>query len=305
LNTVDYYDRQELVLRVHPDERAKLVVQIGASDGDNALEAALKVQNDCQAIDLNCGCPKRFSTHDGSGANLLETPDLLISILDKLVKGLSIPVTCKIRLVVEKDGRSTLQRTCELLKRIENTGVKAIGIHCRFHYEKPREPGHWEYFNQLAESVSIPVIANGDLFTMDDIDRLRADKGSSCSSFMIARGAMWNPSVFRKEGPLPIRQIMIEYLKLAIENDANYNNLKYTLLQMKTDDSYGGMYECKTTEELCIFFDIHQFYLDSMEALDKRKLELDPENEILMASRSAKRLKHRHPAKTNILGLQV
>lgn len=176
-----------------------------------AVQAALKVMNDVSAIDLNCGCPKRFSIHDGSGAALLENQDLLMSILKALVEavGSTIPVTCKIRLLPEKDGKSTIERTSDLLRKVESTGIKAVGIHCRFAHEKPREPGHWDVFDQLAQSLSIPVIANGDLYTLQDIEKLKSSSGSLISSWMFARGAQWNVSIFRKEGPLPVIQVMV------------------------------------------------------------------------------------------------
>jgi tRNA-dihydrouridine synthase 2 len=151
---------------------------------------------------------------------------------------------------------------------IEDTKVKAIGVHCRYIHERPREPAHWDILKQLASSVSIPIIANGDFYTSNDVlkfrdsfnnpreltemtsKRVRLDSGaeltelSSCestsasentnliNSFMFARGAQENVSLFREEGPLPAREVMQEYLLLAKKYQMRYSNAKYALLQM-------------------------------------------------------------------------
>jgi tRNA-dihydrouridine synthase 2 len=157
---------------------------------------------------------------------------LLISILENLKNNLSIPVSCKIRLLDPKEGKSSNERTIELLKRIERTGVCAIGIHCRFTHERPRQPGHWDVFNTLIEPLSVPIIANGDIWNLHDLHKLKSTSGSLATAFMFARGAQANVSCFRKEGLLPIDQVMQEYLKLSQDYDMPWHNAKYTLMQM-------------------------------------------------------------------------
>ncbi|KAI8899582.1 hypothetical protein BC833DRAFT_647756 [Globomyces pollinis-pini] len=247
LGTIDYVDGRGngtagLVLRIHPKEKNRLVLQLGASNPEIALKAALIIQDDVAAIDLNCGCPKKFSLHDGMGSALLETPDKLIAILEALVSNLRVPVSCKIRylhityirLLDPTESETSMERTIKLLKRIEATKVSAIGIHCRFTHERPRQPAHWDVFEKLASIVeSIPIIANGDLFSLEDIDRLKETHGKHVSSFMFARGAQANVSVFRKEGLLPCHTVMREFLKIAVEVDYTYNTVKYTLMQME------------------------------------------------------------------------
>jgi tRNA-dihydrouridine synthase 2 len=78
LNTNDYLCKRDgnLVLRVHPDEKGKLVLQIGASDPEDALQAALIVKDDIISVDVNMGCPKHFSTHGMMGSALLHNPEL-------------------------------------------------------------------------------------------------------------------------------------------------------------------------------------------------------------------------------------
>ena len=259
LGTVDFIDERAnggLILRIHPEERGKVVCQIGASEPTVAVQAALKVARDVTAIDLNCGCPKPFSVHDGSGAALLETPDLLVSILEALIAALDVPVTCKIRLLPPKDGKTTLERTKDLLKRVEATGISAVAIHCRFPYEKPREPGHWDIFEELAQSVKIPVIANGDIYKYEDIGKLQ-QVAPSISSWMFARGAQWNVSCFRKHGQYPIVYIMKEYLKLAIKYQMPYSTIKYVLVHMLQEgEMYHKMRSLKSLEEFASLFDV-------------------------------------------------
>lgn len=209
-------------------------------------------------MDLNCGCPKPFSTHSGSGSALLENQDTLISILEALKANLSIPVTAKIRLLVPKDGASSIERTVALLKRIEATKVAAIGIHCRFAHEKPRNTGHLDLFDELIAPLSVPVIANGDLYSIEDTRKLKESTGTLASSFMFARGAQANVSIFRKEGLLDYREIMIEYLKLAVKYDMPYHNAKYSILKFDVPEPERIPFQtaitaCKTLESLWYF----------------------------------------------------
>ena len=89
-------------------------------------------EQDVAGVDVNMGCPKDFSLKGGMGAALLTQPDKVRSILTTLVAGLSIPVTCKIRLLPD------IEDTVALVKLIESTGVAAIGIHGRTKCERPR-----------------------------------------------------------------------------------------------------------------------------------------------------------------------
>ncbi|KAF9928499.1 hypothetical protein BGZ65_006251, partial [Modicella reniformis] len=75
--TIDYVLKGVSVFKTHPIEKSKLVLQIGSANADLALDAALTVAQDVSTIDLNCGCPKRFSIHGGMGAALMDEPEKL------------------------------------------------------------------------------------------------------------------------------------------------------------------------------------------------------------------------------------
>lgn len=174
LNTIDFLTSDsKLALRISPLESSRLAVQLGTSCPDFALAAARIVEKDCAQIDINCGCPKRFSLQGGMGAALLLTPDLLVSILKNLVTNLSIPVSCKIRLLTDPDGKVDLEKTIELMQRLVNTGICAIGVHCRMVDERPRERAHWDVISEILKRVTkCPVIVNGDIYTAQDMTRL-------------------------------------------------------------------------------------------------------------------------------------
>ncbi|KAJ4923576.1 hypothetical protein JOQ06_004114, partial [Pogonophryne albipinna] len=135
LHTVDF---------VAPDER-------GTADPDRALIVAKLVEKDVAAIDVNMGCPKEYSTKGGMGAALLSDPVKIVAILRTLVTGVSIPVTCKIRILPTE--------TVSLVRRIEETGVAAVAVHGRLREERPRHPLHCDVIKAVAEAVSVPIIA--------------------------------------------------------------------------------------------------------------------------------------------------
>lgn len=186
------------------------------------------------------------------GSALLEDPDRLESILRALVSKIPLPISCKIRLIPPTKDMTYLETTLKFVDMVQNTGISALTIHCRFTHEKPRDPGHWEIFHFLKGRMKIPLIANGDLFSGEDINRLR--DLNLVDSFMLARAAQWNPSVFRKDGLLPIEDVMLDYINLAEEYDINYKNAKYILVHMMVNGKEG----IKLREELNPAKSIHE-----------------------------------------------
>ncbi|KAF9905535.1 tRNA-dihydrouridine(20) synthase [NAD(P)+]-like [Linnemannia zychae] len=248
--TIDYLSKGVSIFRTHPSEKSKLVFQIGSANAELALQAALTVAQDVSTIDLNCGCPKRFSIHGGMGAALMEEPEKLCGILKNLVDNCGLPVTCKIRIFPDRE------RTLKLVKMIEATGIKALAVHCRYRDERPREPGHWDRFKEIVDAVSIPVIANGDIKEYADMARIRELSG--CAGVMIARGAEANVSIFRKEGRLPLMDIVRQYLRKCLETRNHHSNTKYCVMQMFIDDTKSPYYRplcgAKTFRAVCEVF---------------------------------------------------
>lgn len=150
------------------------------------------MENDIAGIDINMGCPKEFSVKGGMGIALLNNAENAKKVLKTLVTGLSIPVTCKIRIFPE------IERTISLVKEFETIGITAIAVHGRTRQERPQHKVHSDMIKKVAENLRIPVIANGgsnNIKCHEDIFKFKDACGSS--SVMVARAAQWNPSIFQ------------------------------------------------------------------------------------------------------------
>ncbi len=239
LETVDYIDKTDdtLVLRISGKERGKLVLQIGTSDPDRAVRVAKMVENDVDAIDVNMGCPKSFSLKGGMGAALLNHPDKIYKILTSLVAAVSIPVTCKIRI------KSDLEKTLELVKVIESTGVTAFAVHGRTKDERPNHANHVDVIQEVVKAATkVPVIANGGSANSRDSpinthEGIKAFwKETGAASVMIARAAEWNVSVFNPKGLDNIYNVIDKYLDYAIHFDQPHIVCKYNIQQILGGD---------------------------------------------------------------------
>ena len=135
--------------------------------------------NDVSGVDLNCGCPKPFSTHSGMGAALLTNPDLLCSILVALRAAMPphITVTAKIRLLPSQED------TLKLVERIVNTGISALTVHCRTRYMREKDAATIERLREIVDFVEgmgkgIAVIENGDCDDYEDAARVKNVTGT-------------------------------------------------------------------------------------------------------------------------------
>ncbi|GER28220.1 tRNA-dihydrouridine synthase [Striga asiatica] len=198
LGTVDVVEKgtESVVFRTCPEEKSRVVFQMGTSDAVRALRAAQLVCKDVAAVDINMGCPKSFSISGGMGAALLSKPDLIHDVP----------------------------------RRIEKTGVSALAVHGRKVADRPRDPAKWGEIADVVAALSIPVIANGDVFEYEDFERIRVVTGAS--SVMVARGALWNASIFSPKGKLPREDVKMEYVRKSILWDNDIKSTKHTLKEM-------------------------------------------------------------------------
>ncbi|KAH8308548.1 hypothetical protein KR044_009128 [Drosophila immigrans] len=252
LETIDFVDPSDgtIVFRTCASEKSQVVLQLGTSDASRALAVGKLVQSDIAGIDINMGCPKEFSIKGGMGAALMAVPDKAAHILSTLCGELDIPVTCKIRILPD------VGETIKLVRQLAATGIAAIGVHARTRDERPQHRPHPDVLQALADAVDIPIIANGgsrDMHTHEDIYKFQRLCGAH--SVMVARAAQQNVSIFRKEGLLPIDDVICKYLRLSVDYDNAPHNTKYcvqSILKELQETPRGKRFlQCQTLQQIC------------------------------------------------------
>ena len=169
------------------------------------------------AIDVNMGCPMTKIVGNGEGAALMKNPRLAAEIVRAMVSAVRLPITVKIRAGWDKNSINAV----EMAKRLEDAGASMICVHGRTREQMYAPHADWEIIREVKESVSIPVVGNGDIFSADDA--LRMMRVTGCDGVMIARGAQGNPWIFDEircamDG-LPYTQPTIpERLSVAMEH---------------------------------------------------------------------------------------
>ncbi|KAG8219358.1 hypothetical protein J3R82DRAFT_275 [Butyriboletus roseoflavus] len=230
---VSYNGKTRAVFTTHPIEKPYLIYQIGSASPELAVQAAKTVVQDVSGIDLNCGCPKSFSTHSGMGAALLTNPDLLCAILTALRSELppEIMVSAKIRLL------PTQEETKKLVERIVRTGVSALTVHCRTRNMRQREAALVNRLRDIVEfvqglGVDIAVIENGDCKGWDDAKRIKMLTGAS--SVMLATAAESNPTCFSSMPLIDVETTLIpSYLRLSRYLGNHFALTKFCVSQFK------------------------------------------------------------------------
>ncbi len=169
-------------------------VQLLGGDPEKMAWAALTAcQAGSTAIDLNFGCPApTVNRHDG-GATLLKYPDRLGAIVKAVRAAVpsSIPVSAKLRL-----GWDSMDAIYKNAEQAEKNGASWITIHGRTREQAYRPPAYWKPIGEIRKHSSIPIVANGEIWTLEDFRRCREETG--CEHFMIGRGAMADPLLPQK-----------------------------------------------------------------------------------------------------------
>ncbi|MEY2599896.1 MAG: hypothetical protein RLZZ142_2155, partial [Verrucomicrobiota bacterium] len=165
---------------------------LGSDPASMARNAARLAALGPQGIDLNFGCPANTVNRHGGGAALLDTPRLLESIVRAVRKAVpdSLTVSAKMRLGVCDDSRAI-----ECAKAIEAGGASELVVHARTKAQGYQPPAHWHRIRDIREAVRLRIIANGDIWTVEDALRCRAISG--CQDLMLGRGMVSDPGLAR------------------------------------------------------------------------------------------------------------
>jgi tRNA-dihydrouridine synthase B len=143
-------------------------------------------------VDINCGCWVKNVTGQGAGAGLLRDLPKMKRVIASVVHSVQLPVTVKTRLGWDEKSIQIV----EVARMIEDTGAVAITIHCRTRSQGHKGVPDYSWIPKVKEAVSIPVIVNGGIDTPEIAQRVFETSG--CDGVMIARGALYNPWIFRE-----------------------------------------------------------------------------------------------------------
>ena len=155
-----------------------------------AENAAFAASIGAPGIDINFGCPAPIVNRHGGGAILLQFPEQLHAIVAATRRAVPphIPVTAKMRLGLEDTAL-----TLDCARAIEAGGANEITVHARTRADRYRPPARWEWLAHIREAVTVPVVANGEVWTPQDYEKIRRISG--CTDVMIGRGAIIRPDL--------------------------------------------------------------------------------------------------------------
>lgn len=182
-----YVKQLPKIMEVDPNERP-ISIQLFDCRPDFLAEAAVKaVEEGADTIDINMGCPVNKITKNGGGSSLLRQPEVAEAIVREVTNAVEVPVTVKTRIGWSDKEINIL----DFAKRMEDAGAKMITVHGRTRAQGYNGNAKWEWIRKVKEILSIPVIANGDIFSVEAAVRCLEETGAD--GVMCSRGTLGYP----------------------------------------------------------------------------------------------------------------
>ncbi len=189
-----YKDKKTKTLLKSTEDDAPLSVQIFGHEPEIMAEGArlaLEISN-ADIVDINMGCPVNKVVKSGDGSALMTTPELAAEIVRAVKAEVSVPVTVKIRMGWDKGSVNGI----DFALLCEKAGADAVAIHGRTRTQMYRGVANCDFIKELKKHLSVPLIANGDIFSPEDA--LNMQRHTGADFLMIGRGALGDPWIFER-----------------------------------------------------------------------------------------------------------
>lgn len=193
------------------DNDRPLVIQICGNDPSEMLATCLQIQQYCDAIDINLGCPQNIAKKGNYGSYLMDDFEKVKNIISTLAEQLTVPIFCKIRVF------ESIEKTITYAKMIEKSGCSLLAVHGRTREQKGQNTGYvsFDHIRAVKNALSIPVVSNGGVLTHRDIKN--AVEITGCDGIMIGEPILFIPSIF-VDIEKPCINIFKEYLTIVNNN---------------------------------------------------------------------------------------
>lgn len=219
-----YKDEKTKGLLYNPDILHPSAAQIFGHEPEIMAEAAPMAleYSGADILDINMGCPVGKIVKSGDGSALMKDPELAARIVEAVVKAVPVPVTVKFR----KGFDGGCVNAVEFARLMEQAGASAVAVHGRTRAQMYSGRADWDVIRDVKKAVSIPVIANGDIFSAGDAEHILRYTG--CELAMVGRGSFGDPWIFEQsnallEGlPVPERPPLSERIELAVRQTELY-----------------------------------------------------------------------------------
>ena len=224
------YENQKTIDMLYmTEEERPITQQIFGTDKESFVIAAKYIYENMKPdmIDINMGCPvPKVAVRAQAGAALLKSPDKIYEIVKAVVESVPIPVTVKIRSGWDQKHINAV----EVAKIVEKAGASAICVHPRTRNQGYSGKADWSIIKAVKESVSIPVIGNGDIIDIYSAKKMIDETG--CDLIMIGRGVLGNPWLIKQinsyleDGIILSDPTWLERIDMCLEHLNNLYELK-------------------------------------------------------------------------------
>ena len=186
-----------------------LVVQFAANEVSHFVESAKIVSNSCDGVDLNCGCPQGWALKEGIGACLIDKPDFISDLVRQTRNQTRDDLLVSIKIRIHSDYKKTI----ELCRQVEKAGVHYISVHGRTKSQRS-SPVNLEAIKNIKQSVQVPVVANGDIKSLEDVKSVK--EATNVDGVMAARGLLENPAFYAGYELTP-KECVESWLRVALD----------------------------------------------------------------------------------------